>query len=616
MRRKLLRTVACAFAALVAALGLASCEGPAWRPAAPGTVKLVVRETSLGQTSGRKFVETPVISPDSRRLAYIEQRGPKQRLVVDGADGPEYDEVLVPVFSPDSSRIAYAARRGKQWFAVLDGREGPPFGCPMIPVFSPDSRRLGYVAWRAKAKFSGERPRPEGKYYDIFDLPWYPNRARWYRSGDGLYLPAVVHEQACYTVRKSAACLVVDGSAGKTYEEIEDGPIFSPDSRRVACTVRSGKKRRVVVDGVEGELFDDIGTVIRFSPDSRHVAYLGGIWEPVGDADSENGTSKMWLVLDGKKSPTYDGVCTCAFSPDSSHLAYAARLGKTLILALDGEETARFNIPDVTVAPRSASVRGPMIVPDTYGRPRFSPDSRRVAYLVSLAPEDRGPAQFFVFMDGRKGKEHDREIQYGPIFSPDSRHMFYVIEPPWEGRDEMRVSTLVLDGRESQAPGMISVGNIDGETGPIFSPDSRRLAYIAHRSGSLLDMDVDFVVVDGRAYGPYDRIESGPVFSPDSRHFAFVGFREGEVHVVVDGVDGPVYDGVLSLAFSPDSRHLAYLAWRGRQVYVVVDGNETEARYKQILGESKVVFSGPDSFYVLAGRNGELLRVEMQIVHP
>jgi hypothetical protein len=196
--------------------------------------------------------------------------------------------------------------------------------------------------------------------------------------------------------------------------------------------------------------------------------------------------------------------------------------------------------------------------------------------------------------------------------------MLYVIEPPWDSRDDTRASTLVVDGRESQAPGVISVGNIDCEAGPIFSPDSRRLAYIAHRWDSWQGMNVDFVVVDGRVYGPYDRIESGPAFSPDSRHFAFIGFREREVHVVVDGVDGPVYDGVYSLAFSPDSRHLAYLACRGRQVYVVVDGNETEARYKQVLEreDSKVVFSGPDSFHILAGRKGELLRVEMQIVHP
>ncbi|MCX5682143.1 MAG: hypothetical protein NT049_00440, partial [Planctomycetota bacterium] len=137
-----------------------------------------------------------------------------------------------------------------------------------------------------------------------------------------------------------------------------------------------------------------------------------------------------------------------------------------------------------------------------------------------------------------------------------------------------------------------------------------------HRSDLWTDIDAISVVVDGRAYGPYDRIEGGTVFSPDSRHFAFIGVREREMYVVVDGVEGPVYDGVYSLAFSPDSRHLAYLAARGRQVYVIVDGNEAEACYKQMFMESKVAFSGPDSLYFLAGRKGELLRVEMQIVHP
>jgi WD40-like Beta Propeller Repeat len=77
--------------------------------------------------------------------------GGGERVVIDGAPGPVYDEVDRPVWSADGHRLGYAARRGDVWFVVVDGRERPGGSRVTAPVFSPDGRRVAYLAHRGSA---------------------------------------------------------------------------------------------------------------------------------------------------------------------------------------------------------------------------------------------------------------------------------------------------------------------------------------------------------------------------------------------------------------------------------------------------------------------------------
>ena len=75
-----------------------------------------------------------------------------------------------------------------------------------------------------------------------------------------------------------------------------------------------------------------------------------------------------------------------------------------------------------------------------------------------------------------------------------------------------------------------------------YSPDARRVAYVADREGE------KYLVVDGTAASNgYNRIE-GVAFSPDSRRLAYIGVTWDENPridrkwtVVVDGVEGDAY---------------------------------------------------------------------------
>ncbi len=78
------------------------------------------------QKYGRRSL---VLSPDGKRLAYIDKRGGKELTVVNSAKGKEYNGIadggiaFPPVFSPDGKRFAYAAYRENKWVVVVDGIE-------------------------------------------------------------------------------------------------------------------------------------------------------------------------------------------------------------------------------------------------------------------------------------------------------------------------------------------------------------------------------------------------------------------------------------------------------------------------------------------------------------
>jgi len=149
-------------------------------------------------------------------------------------------------------------------------------------------------------------------------------------------------------------------------------------------------------------------------------------------------------------------------------------------------------------------------------------------------------------------------------------------------------SVAVVDGRPTP--------ELDRVSRLIFSPDSRRVAYVA-QSG-----EDAFVVADGQAGLPSDGI-SDLIFSPDSKCFTYVA-KWGDNWGVVTGSDlndepQPGFAGVLagSLVFSPDGRHLAYVA----------DMSSGPVKEAVVLdGRAGPVFDKIDEFPMSIGSNGAL----------
>ena len=107
----------------------------------------------------------------------------------------------------------------------------------------------------------------------------------------------------------------------------------------------------------------------------------------------------------------------------------------------------------------------------------------------------------------------------------------------------------------------------------------------------------------------YDSDGFGPIFSPDSKRVAYTGQRGDKIMAVVDGVEGKAYDNVQPLEFSPDSQHVAYWAQRDKKWILVIDGAEVKAWDALI---SSPVFDSGSSLHTLALSGSSVLRVSVE----
>jgi hypothetical protein len=141
--------------------------------------------------------------------------------------------------------------------------------------------------------------------------------------------------------------------------------------------------------------------------------------------------------------------------------------------------------------------------------------------------------------------------------------------------------------------------------GVLFSPDSRRLAYLASRQ--LIEK---MVVLDGKPEGvEMAFMVGGMVFSDDSKRLAYGGRRGEKFFLVVDGKKGADYDALGYFGFSQDGKHIAFTAKKGNQMVIVVDGQERE-EYSEV--PAGPVFRSDGVLEFLAADKLSLYRIEVR----
>jgi WD40 repeat protein len=135
---------------------------------------------------------------------------------------------------------------------------------------------------------------------------------------------------------------------------------------------------------------------------------------------------------------------------------------------------------------------------------------------------------------------------------------------PRTAEGNLRSNQVLVDGKEGRV--------YDGVGSVVFSPDSLRVAYDATVG------DHHFLVLDGNEGPQFDGDLLGVAFSPDSRHLAYAG-GSFPTTVLLDEKKLGSYDYVdsTSFTFSPDSAHFAYCASTDGQRAVYLDGRLVES---------------------------------------
>ena len=373
-------------------------------------------------------------------------------------------------------------------------------------------------------------------------------------------------------------------------------PTFSRDQRHVAFHFAPEDKTLVVVDGIEHSISPSAsGPKLEFSDDGRALAYQA--CEPVDKkrekcqsgvvGEEPDTTLSAWPLLvgggDSLRVIAYAAARTVVSITRPSPELEAAETGREAIttMVFDGKDTPE----SIRLNLLASSAAGKKKVPrPQFGGMTLSAGRQRFGYVVwgflPTANTEKGDTLLIgpsvaAVIDGRLGDLH---AMMGPIhFSPDGSRVAYAgawaqpygLVSNWEVFGYVVVDGVkgpVFERKPALQPSSLFVPwGLDAEwTGvsdPVFSPDSRRIAYVARRGSD------DFVVMlDGAAVAvpAMKRVAGGPVFSPDSKHLAFVGVGKDGAQLYVDGAATgspvPAKTGSIakSIRFDPTSRHVAF----------------------------------------------------------
>jgi Tol biopolymer transport system component len=548
----------------------------------------------------------PVLSDDGRRAAGVAMKGSRFVVVVDGQEGPPFDEIKaslftgeriprgVATFGPGGTRVAYIGIRRGTAIAVVDGKEGDPFTSIVSRIdqdnplsghtfqFSNDGSRVAYVG---STDHPGSRTGPSlqvvldgtarAAYSAIPEMMFAGNRhayvgmkaARKYvlvldgkeqsgtfdgiqhlRGNDAGHIAFVGRRGDTWTV-------VVNGVAGITHQQPSqnlNNLVLAPTKARVAYPVVDSQKRGV--GGLAVDLYVD-GRVVRSS-----IGFNRVVFSPDGDrlaaayVTAEPGRAQVHRVMvDDWTSQDYADVPLAAapsaglqFSPDSKRFAFPARNGTSSFVVVDGEESSGYG---------------------TVRNFHFSSDSKRYGF-EAYAGHGQG---WVAVVDGKPGPNLYDLAEGSLTFSPDGSRVAYA------GAARIGASTAVIDGQEQQVP----IGTFQprlvrnplawrgrGKQHLVFSRDGKHLAYVNGHYGS----GKGVVMVDGRPQVP-GSLFTQPTFSSDGQRFAHAVWVDQKWLLVVDGrsapIDGDLYEVPGALAFEADGS-LRYLVVKDNMLHRIV----------------------------------------------
>ncbi|MGH3881234.1 MAG: amidohydrolase family protein [Actinophytocola sp.] len=421
-------------------------------------------------------------------------------------DGP-FDH-REPRFAPDGSSIVFASDRGNAGsygVFTLDVATGTitsrvdTAAEEAMPVWSPDGRRLAYTV--------------DGTAIDVLDLATgATTRAVTAPEGATLFGPAFTPDGATlsYVRLTGATTELVVGDRVVSAED-EDVFIFPPTwlSATELLYTADGQLKRRTLDGVATVVPFAAAVPVAPRPkyrqavrdlestrDRQALGIASPVASPEGTRVAFRALGSIWLLRVGERTPERlvdDGYFNSDpdFSPDGRSIVYTSdRAGDADLWLRDlasGSEQRVTGLPGAQLAPR------------------FSPDGDRIActdqdgivWVVDLATGTPTQLTSTLFMPGR------------PTWSPDGRTLALAAVKPYSKRfreGTSQVLTIDLDSgtltyTEPLPDDPHASIATRGDDGPVWSPDGRHLAFVVESCAWVVPVDPR-----GRPTGPGRRV--------------------------------------------------------------------------------------------------------------
>lgn len=198
----------------------------------------------------------------------------------------------------------------------------------------------------------------------------------------------------------------------------------------------------------------------------------------------------------------------------------------------------------------STTPLGPVPTTPTQSRYYVSPDGQHVAI------DKPSGSRRVISVDGVDGEQFDSmgrpmdtpgskakpQVAQAIVFSPDGNRVAYPIQRA--GKDLVVVDNTHYD--------------FGSGSSFLFSPDSKRFAYIATRKS--IQTPRKSIIVDGVNVQDLDEVKGEALyFSANSQHIGYIAFSKGEWRVTVDGTPGPPFQEIQNFQFDPTGTRFAYL---------------------------------------------------------
>jgi dipeptidyl aminopeptidase/acylaminoacyl peptidase len=424
----------------------------------------------------------------------------------------------------------------------------------------------------------------------------------------------------------SAAAAVAQGQKRVTMEDVlalraVGAPQWSPDGKWLAFTVSDWNRKENRRDEIDVRVAAEGGEVIRltngergetqpqWSPDGRWIAFLANRNPPqpaAGAAPATGGGNQIWIIpVRGgeaeKLTEEEAGVSQFRWSPDSKRIAYVVRDTPQDKAERDKRKKDRFD---------AIVVDSDFIYSHLWTIALQSREKRRVTEGAFSAsdPQWSPDGRWVAYVAARAGAQ---ESSFTDI-SEDRNTDIYVA--PAEGGRARQLTT--NPGPDSQ---------------PRFSPDGRWVAYTSHPDPAVWAQKTDLLVVPAEGGTPRNLTEgqsdsvSGPArWSRDGRDLyvaASVGVygqllrvpaAGGEARAVFEKPGG--YSGV---DLSPDNTRLAFLFEDAKQpedVWVSTAAGRDARRITDFNPQTKEFALG--DIEVLRWKGADDLEIEGMLVKP